>query len=648
MPDRALLLGVNEYRFVSPLRGCVNDVRTLHDTLTGVFGFSPNAIRSHIDNEVTKDVVRDGMRWLLDGAAPGDRLVFHFSGHGSFVPDRNGDETRDEIICLVDMDFSNPDSYFLDDELAAFAARVPEAAQLVFILDSCHSGTGTRGLMLPGEDGGNSKGMTLLDSRVTSRLAGVDLTAPDYPPSPSGATDNLVRVRFISPPARVWEAVSRSGGNSPRRDAATLPGREVLLAACRDDQTAADALIDGVPQGAFSHHLARVLRESGPAIGVRELMSRVEAGLRSGQFEQVPQVEARDLQRPLFHHPALPGPTCVAPPDSTPPEPRDGSVLRALTVALESLESLSPVDRSRALRVAEELLERRRRPEDRAPSARRRLVAVHGICRHTAGFSDPWWASLQPFTEVFGPGRLGQERIEVTWSDLVNPRTLDASRGVTRGVEQEVVADLLRSALMERAEMMVGDETSARDARDLVRDPFAADRALNIPLLSCVDDFAVYLTNNAKRAEIIARFTGNVRPLLEAGEELDIIAHSWGTVVAYEGLRELDALQLSGRVRHFFTAGSALAIGVVKARLRASNRDGRKPAGVSEWCNLDARGDVVGGRLKGRPFAVDQEFLDIPPQGCGLLDLGCAHGSYFDPRNLAVNRDIFARFINQP
>jgi hypothetical protein len=32
--------------------------------------------------------------------------------------------------------------------------------------------------------------------------------------------------------------------------------------------------------------------------------------------------------------------------------------------------------------------------------------------------------------------------------------------------------------------------------------------------------------------------------------------------------------------------------------------------------------------------------------GCGLIDLGCAHESYFNANNLPVNRDIFARFIN--
>src|SRR5437016_2000781 len=42
----------------------------------------------------------------------------------------------------------------------------------------------------------------------------------------------------------------------------------------------------------------------------------------------------------------------------------------------------------------------------------RKLVYVHGICRHIAHFSDPWWDALHPFVPTaFGPGTLGQTRL---------------------------------------------------------------------------------------------------------------------------------------------------------------------------------------------------------------------------------------------
>ena len=76
----------------------------------------------------------------------------------------------------------------------------------------------------------------------------------------------------------------------------------------------------------------------------------------------------------------------------------------------------------------------------------------------------------------------------------------------------------------------------------------------------------------------------------------------------------------------------------------------RSPASVRRWVNLDARGDIVGGPLLGRPYAVDLDLVDLDPVGCrsflGLVNPECAHGSYFVAANAAVNRDVFARFIN--
>jgi hypothetical protein len=159
------------------------------------------------------------------------------------------------------------------------------------------------------------------------------------------------------------------------------------------------------------------------------------------------------------------------------------------------------------------------------------------------------------------------------------------------------------------------------------------------------------MLNEKMRQRIIDRFTKIVEPLLAADNAIDIISHSWGTVVAYEGLRELEQQSTArrGKVSNFFTVGSALSLPPVRNSLRKENKKGDRPVLVSNWFNLDAKGDLVGGMLQGK-FAITEEFLELEPTECdrGLLgySLGCAHGSYFKENNLAVNRDIFARFIN--
>jgi hypothetical protein len=152
------------------------------------------------------------------------------------------------------------------------------------------------------------------------------------------------------------------------------------------------------------------------------------------------------------------------------------------------------------------------------------------------------------------------------------------------------------------------------------------------------------------RQRIIDCFTDVVKPLLINNNQIDIISHSWGTVVAYEGLRELEANEqfLQRYVSNFFTVGSALSIGTVRDFLRPENRDGRRPSMVNKWINLDAKGDLVGGTLWGM-FDISEETLKLNPTSCSQQWFGydsvCAHNSYFFKENIAVNQEIFAKKI---
>jgi len=298
-----------------------------------------------------------------------------------------------------------------------------------------------------------------------------------------------------------------------------------------------------------------------------------------------------------------------------------------------------------------------------AVAGTRHLVYVHGICPHSPGYSNDWWNALHQYTSAFGDGDLGDTRQEVLWSDLVNERGRVAAAVGGAADGRVEWAARIRGVLEDRAAThavqtgpSVASPQLARDlfarplqAHDLLARDRSAALGLHIPGLDCVDDFAVYMFDESVRTQIIGRFTDVVRPLLEDGDELDIISHSWGTVVAYEGLRQLEDDGLTApQIRNFFTVGAALSIFLVKLRLRPSNRDGHRPAPVRRWVNLDANGDPVGGRLQGQPYQVDAEFLNLDNLGCGRFDAVCAHGSYFKSDNVAVNRDIFAAFIDRP
>ena len=118
MAKRALLVGVNDYQGISDLRGCINDVTNMRNILKTYLGFKNEDIRVLVDRRASKANILHRLRLMVDEAKAGDFLVFHFSGHGSQIRDRDGDELRDqmdELICPWDMNWDN--GFITDDML---------------------------------------------------------------------------------------------------------------------------------------------------------------------------------------------------------------------------------------------------------------------------------------------------------------------------------------------------------------------------------------------------------------------------------------------------------------------------------------------------------------------------------------------------
>jgi hypothetical protein len=272
---------------------------------------------------------------------------------------------------------------------------------------------------------------------------------------------------------------------------------------------------------------------------------------------------------------------------------------------------------------------------DLPPPAMRYIVYVHGICKHDPNYSLPWWNSLKHYVS----DTPDDHRKEVLWSDLVTAPTADLPP-TDHPVTRELKDDLRDRA--DRQQMSVSTDENA----DL---PPAVMQA--IPDIDCIDGFTLYLMNPQIRSKVIGRFTDVVRPLLlMSNVSIEIISHSWGTVIAYQGLRTLEGdPQIKGTVHNLFSVGSALSIGAVKRRLLPIAIDGKRPKAVQRWVNINARFDVVGGPMMARPYAVDVEVLNTKPVGCSSLipNPVCSHGSYFVMPNVAVNRDIFALYIGQ-
>jgi metacaspase-1 len=287
---KALLVGINRYPDPrNELKGCVNDVRQMAETLKSRYGFPGDGnMRILTDAGATTKAILDGLAWLTAGVSPGDSLVFHYSGHGSQVPDKNGDETTDrldEILCPYDLDWDHP---LTDDDLAAACAGVPPGTLLTVILDCCHSGTGLRDFAITG----NLHYLASLTRPANLVHSGCTIPRGNFVRPcgipPSDAPD---RHRFLPHPETPHPAKQHLRRPTRRFGVSVARTNAVLIAACRDDQTSADAWIDGGYHGAHTYYLCRALANGGRALTCRALVSSTGIALSRAGFDQVPQLE---------------------------------------------------------------------------------------------------------------------------------------------------------------------------------------------------------------------------------------------------------------------------------------------------------------------------------------------------------------------
>ena len=75
------------------------------------------------------------------------------------------------------------------------------------------------------------------------------------------------------------------------------PLNHVLFSGCKDNQTSADAYINGSYNGAFTYYLCRHLRYTQANITRAELIKRVRASLKFNGFSQIPQLEAPSSEK---------------------------------------------------------------------------------------------------------------------------------------------------------------------------------------------------------------------------------------------------------------------------------------------------------------------------------------------------------------
>lgn len=277
MAKRAVLIGINKYQVPgSDLNGCVNDVKNLSAALKSYYGFAEKDITTLTDLKATKKAMQAAIQKLIVGGKKGDILLLHYSGHGSNVPDDNGDEAdhRDEILCPTNLDWKDPLS---DDWLRKTFDKLKAGVNLTVIMDCCHSGTNTRAIIPP-------------DAPLRERFL----------PCP-------LDLMAVESGRKLRGRVRGKLGKAPRerkrkRDVVHADIGELLITGCRDTQTSADAEINGTYNGALTYYLVESIKEARGQLTYRELHKRTAANLKRNDYDQVPQLEGRStsFDRPFL------------------------------------------------------------------------------------------------------------------------------------------------------------------------------------------------------------------------------------------------------------------------------------------------------------------------------------------------------------
>lgn len=141
---KAVLIGINYKNTDLQLRGCINDVKNIHQVLSDNFEFEKDNIKVLTEEDSispTKTNIIEQIVWLTKEAKQGDTLFFFYSGHGSYVRDESGDELDGKDEVLVPLDYESQ-GYISDDLLFSYLLTPLESGVKVFVMmDCCHSGT---------------------------------------------------------------------------------------------------------------------------------------------------------------------------------------------------------------------------------------------------------------------------------------------------------------------------------------------------------------------------------------------------------------------------------------------------------------------------------------------------------------------------
>jgi hypothetical protein len=271
---KSLLIGINYVGSAHALRGCHSDVDNMAEFLS--YRGYDNSHRNRVILTDRPEVphhspyypsghnILAAMDWLV--SEPGCTLFLHYSGHGGQIEDVDGNRSTGIDDTIVPVDFETRgqiSSTLLHEHLVT---RMAPDCTLFIIMDCCHSGSAVE---LPFVYRSDSDGqISLLDNlKVGARLVGEAQQLIN-----GGFTYNKVgeAQHLLAGASSFFKGLRHMGeqeeeGLSQGEFAGQYGSEQkmvTMFSGCRDDQTSADASIQGEATGAMTWAFLETMRQT--------------------------------------------------------------------------------------------------------------------------------------------------------------------------------------------------------------------------------------------------------------------------------------------------------------------------------------------------------------------------------------------------
>lgn len=226
----ALLIGCDYEGTESELKGCSADVESMRMLLVDK-GYETTLLcddtERNLDNVVALPTRANIINSLEDLCQNQGKLVFFYSGHGTSTRDTSGDEKdgRDEMIVSTD------GKHIKDDTLHNYFCTFSKDSIVLMLFDSCNSGT-------------------VADLQYHFRV---------------GVNDEV------------------------EENDKSIEADILMISGCADNQTSADAYINGTNRGAMTSAFLHVYNETKGDVTVQYFLMLMKQYL-AGKYTQTPQI----------------------------------------------------------------------------------------------------------------------------------------------------------------------------------------------------------------------------------------------------------------------------------------------------------------------------------------------------------------------